>query len=159
MSLDNNPLITQICLQDVDELVENFCFPWDTLEKTEAKWKRYFEEYQTEIRTIAVAKSRNKIVGYGSLLYTSEYPLFADVPEINDVWIHEKHRGVGLGTALIQWFEALAKDKAIKRLVLELDFMLITVQLKNSMLNLDMFLMGMASHINAKKPRLELHIH
>lgn len=35
----NKALITQICLQDVDELVENFCVPWDTQEKTEAKYK------------------------------------------------------------------------------------------------------------------------
>lgn len=116
MSLDNNPLITQICLQDVDELVENFCFPWDTPEKTEAKWKLYFEEHQKEIRTVAIIKLNDEIVGYGSLLYKSEYPLFADVPEINDVWIHEKNRGAGLGSALIQWFEALAKDKGYKEI-------------------------------------------
>jgi GNAT superfamily N-acetyltransferase len=116
MSLDNNPLITQVCFQDVDELVENFCFPWDTPEKTEAKWKRYFEEHQKEIRTVAVVKSSNEIVGYGSLLYKSEYPLFAEVPEINDVWIHENHRGAGLGTALIQWLEVLAKNKGYKEI-------------------------------------------
>ena len=46
MNTENNALITQICIQDVDELVENFCFPWDTQEKTQAKWKRYFEEHQ-----------------------------------------------------------------------------------------------------------------
>lgn len=116
MNTKSNALITQICLQDVDELVENFCFPWDTQEKTEAKWKRYFEEHQNELRTVAVIKSRNEIVGYGSLLYKSEYPLFEGVPEINDVWIHEKHRRAGLGTALIQWFEALAKDKGYKEI-------------------------------------------
>ncbi|MGA8165582.1 MAG: GNAT family N-acetyltransferase [Waddliaceae bacterium] len=114
MSASNDVSITQICFQDIDGLVENFCFPWDTPEKTQEKWKQYFEEHQKKIRTVAVAKLYDEIVGYGSLLYTSEYPLFADVPEISDVWIHEKHRGMGLGTAVIQWFEALAKERGYK---------------------------------------------
>jgi len=68
------------------------------------------------IRTAAIIKHNDEIVGYGSLLYISEYPLFEGAPEINDVWIHENHLGVGLGTSLIQWFEVLAKDKGYKEI-------------------------------------------
>lgn len=116
MSRRNNTLITQICFQDLEVLVADFCFPWDTQDKTEVKWKRYFEEHQNNLRTVAVLKVGDEILGYGNLIYKSEYPFFDDVPEISDLWIQEKHRGVGFGTALIRWFEALARDKGYKEI-------------------------------------------
>ncbi|MFZ0565005.1 MAG: GNAT family N-acetyltransferase, partial [Chlamydiales bacterium] len=103
-----------ICFEDVDDLVQKFCFPWDSSEKTREKWERYIDEHQKKIRTVAIAKCNGEIIGYGSLLLESEYPLFLDVPEINDVWIHENHRGMGYGTALIKWLEALAKEQGYK---------------------------------------------
>jgi GNAT superfamily N-acetyltransferase len=40
-----------------------------------------------------------------------ESPRFreAGIPEINDLWIHEKNRGQGLGTMLIKHLEELAR--------------------------------------------------
>jgi GNAT superfamily N-acetyltransferase len=101
--------ITQICYQDIEDLVKNFTFPWDTPEKTREKWGQYFDGHQKKSRTVAIVKFHNKIAGYGSLIYQSECPFFVNIPEIGDVWIDESHRGMGCGTALIQWLEAHAK--------------------------------------------------
>lgn len=109
-------MITLLSETDIDELVENYCFPWNSQEKTTHKWTRYLEEQQKKIRTVAIIKHSNKIVGYGSLLYTSEYPFFINVPEISDVWIHENHRGKGFGTKLIQWLETLATTLDFKEI-------------------------------------------
>lgn len=54
-----------------------------------------------------------KILGYGSLLRKPECPFFAkkNIPEINAIWVGEAHRKQGIGTALIQWIENLAKEE------------------------------------------------
>lgn len=112
MSLNkkNKIVISTICSEDINVLVENFSFPWDALKTTREKWKKYFNEHQKKIRTVAIVKNENTILGYGSLLFKSEYSLFSDIPEINDVWIHENCRKMGYGTKLIKWLEALAKE-------------------------------------------------
>lgn len=106
--------VVHLSAEDLDTLIEEYSFPWEALEKTQEKWNRYYTEHQNEKRTVALLKANKKIVGYGSLLYTPECPFFSDTPEISDVWIHEKHRRVGLGSSLIHWFENLAKKKGYK---------------------------------------------
>jgi len=52
----NKISILPICAYDLDTLVENFCFPWDTPKKTREKWDTYFGEHKKNIRTVAVVK-------------------------------------------------------------------------------------------------------
>ena len=100
---------------DIEQLARDFCFPWSSIEATRVLWKKYYEEQQEKIRTVAVVEGNNEILGYGSLLRRSEYPLFANIPEINNVWIDDESRGLGWGTKLITYLEDLAHKEGYKQ--------------------------------------------
>ncbi|MBX9922881.1 MAG: GNAT family N-acetyltransferase [Rhabdochlamydiaceae bacterium] len=88
-------------------------FPWSTREETIAKWTGYFNEQQKGSRMACIAEQYGKIVGYGNLLPSSEYPHFKQngIPEINDVWVYEENRNKGIATALIAYLEQVAKQQ------------------------------------------------
>lgn len=116
---DRNKLILQILREeDLSEIINTFTFPWTSLQATKEKWERYFVEQQINIRTVCIAKIQNECVGYGSLLWVSEYRGFkdSDIPEINDVWISDAHRGKGFGTSLIQHLEDIVGQKNQKQI-------------------------------------------
>lgn len=98
--------------QDIEAL-GNLYFPWSTREETVAKWTRYWDEQQKAARLVCIIEQEGKIVGYGSLLPSSEYPPFRKnkIPEIHDVWIYEKDRKKGIATLLIAHLEQLAKQE------------------------------------------------
>ncbi len=98
--------------QDIPILGDLY-FPWSTREETVTKWTRYLHEQQTGSRMACIVEQHGKIVGYGNLLPSSEYPHFKKnrTPEINDVWIYEESRKKGIATALIAHLEQLAKQK------------------------------------------------
>lgn len=96
---------------DITALVRDYSFPWSSPEEVNKRWQKYYHEQQNSIRTVAVLASKEEILGYGSLLFQSEYPHFSNTPEICDVWIHEKHRRCGLGRKLITWLEQLARKQ------------------------------------------------
>lgn len=98
---------------DLPNIIRRYTFPWSTPERTKLLWDTYYQEQEQGVRTLAVIEENHEILGYGSLLRKSEYPLFMEkgIPEINAVWIDEGHRQRGLGTALIQWLEELAKKE------------------------------------------------
>ncbi len=106
--------IRQMKADDLDPLVTNFCFPWTSPEATQELWRRYYEEQQKGIRTVAIVQKENQLVGYGSLLRRSEYPHFSHIPEINAVWINQAHRRTGLGKKLIAHLESLARKEGYK---------------------------------------------
>lgn len=103
-------LIRPLINEDIHKIVTRYSFPWSTPEKTQTLWDSYYDEHQKAIRTVAVIEKNHEILGYGSLLRKSECPFFAKktIPEINAIWIDEKHRRQGLATALIKWLEKLA---------------------------------------------------
>ncbi len=107
----NDVLLRPMCIADIKTLVSDFCFPWSTAEEIEKRWQKYYVEQQNSIRTVAVLTREDEILGYGSLLLRSEYPHFSNLPEICDLWIHEKHRRRGLGKKLIRWLELLAQKQ------------------------------------------------
>ncbi len=109
-------LIRSMCAADTDTIAKNFCPPWSTMQETTEKWTKYYREHQENTRTVAVVEHGNEILGYGSLLLKSKYSHFSNIPEINDVWIDEKHRGKGLGRQLIAWLEELAKEKGYHKI-------------------------------------------
>lgn len=91
--------------------MRDYSFPWSTPKEITERWQKYYDEQQNSIRTVAVLVKENQILGYGSLLLQSEYPHFANIPEICDVWIHDEHRRRGLGKKLITWLEQLAQKQ------------------------------------------------
>lgn len=108
---NRNNLVFQILQEkDIPEIVDTFNFPWTSLQATKEKWERYYVEQQRNVRTVCIAKIQEECVGYGSLLWVSEYPDFRDnnIPEINDVWISAEYRGNGYGMRLIQHLEIIA---------------------------------------------------
>lgn len=110
--------IRRINLSDVANIIKHFTFPWSTPEKTNSIWNAYLHEHKEGIRTIAVIECNGKILGYGSLLRKSQYPLFAssNIPEVNAIWIDQNHRRKGLGTALIRWIERLAFEEGYQQI-------------------------------------------
>lgn len=104
--------------EDLSNIIKTFNFPWTTFEATKKKWERYFAEQQKNIRIVCIVKIRDEYVGYGSLLWVSEYAGFrdSDIPEINDVWILTEHRGHGFGTELIQYLENYAQQENYKKI-------------------------------------------
>ncbi len=104
-------IIRPMCLSDVKTVVRDYCFPWSTPDVVTSRWQKYYDEQQNNIRIVAVLVRNEEILGYGSLLLQSEYPHFSNIPEICDVWIHEKHRRCGLGKKLIAWLEQLARKQ------------------------------------------------
>jgi GNAT superfamily N-acetyltransferase len=81
---------------------------WNT---RSGKWNRYWIEHQDGARIVLLADLEGQIVGYGSLVWVSQYPCFrgAGIPEIQDLVVAEKHRGAGLGTRLIHALESRAR--------------------------------------------------
>lgn len=109
-NLDN---IVTLRNEDLEELVNTFCFPWTTPEATKSKWENYIAEQKSGKRTVCLVKADNRIVGYGSLLRHSEYPEFleANIPEIHDVWVSKECRGQGLGKKIIIHLEKIAQNE------------------------------------------------
>lgn len=99
--------------EDLNDLIRTFCFPWTSPEATKAKWNSYLAEQKAGSRIVCLAKYQDSLVGYGSLLKNSEYLNFqaCKIPEIQDVWISEGHRGRGFGKQLICHLEWLAQKE------------------------------------------------
>lgn len=106
-------VITVLEKKDIDSLVNQFCFPWSSVEATLEKWTRYLSENQQGIRTVYLLHKNGIIIGYANLLYISEYPNFsrAGIPEINDLWIAESWHNKGFGKKLIIHLENIARKK------------------------------------------------
>ncbi len=104
--------------KDIEKIVERYSFPWSTPEKTKALWDTYYREQMNNVRTVAIIEENSEILGYGSLLKKPENPFFEEknIPEINNIWIDEKHRRKGLGTTLIKWLEELAYQEGYKNI-------------------------------------------
>ena len=111
-----NAKLRPVCDMDAETIAVHYCPPWSTPTEIREKWNRCHQEHQSGIRVVAVLEMDQEILGYGSLLLKSEYPHFLNIPEINDVWIYEKHRGHGLGTLLITWLEDVARKKGYKEI-------------------------------------------
>ena len=103
--------IRPLLQQDI-QILGNLYFPWSTRQKTIEKWTCYLEEQKTGNRLSCIVEYQDKIMGYGHLLFLSEYPHFRsqNIPEINDVWIYEPYRKQGLSTLLISHLEQKAKE-------------------------------------------------
>lgn len=119
MSAQHNKIaLREMMASDIEALVERFCFPWTTKEQTIEKWTRYLREHQKEKRTVYLIENEEQIIGYASLLYSSNYAHFkdSDIPEIHDVWILENFRKLGFASMLIRHIEKMAQEKGYKQI-------------------------------------------
>jgi GNAT superfamily N-acetyltransferase len=79
-------------------------------------WPRYLAEHQRGERMTLVVPEGEGIVGYGSLVWRSQYPPFAaaGIPEIQDMVVAQSHRGRGHASAMIAGFESRARAAGYK---------------------------------------------
>lgn len=100
-------LIRRMIEADIDRIVATFSV-WN---KFRPQYERYFEEQQQGERIVLVALVGDAVVGYVTLVWQSGYPPFrqAGIPEIVDLNVITEFQQQGIGTALIQTCEQLAR--------------------------------------------------
>jgi GNAT superfamily N-acetyltransferase len=100
-----NYTIRRMTRSDIDAIAETFA-PWN---KKREQYERYFEENQRGERVTLVAVVGDRVVGYGKVLWESDYEPFRsdDIPEINDLNVIEEHQNQGIGRALIREAERI----------------------------------------------------
>jgi RimJ/RimL family protein N-acetyltransferase len=115
-NMSDNVIIRNLCAEDIERLAHTFMAPWSDFETTRKLWQKNFEEQKAGIRTACLLEKGDSLLGYGSLLRSSEYSYFRDnqIPEINAIWIGEASRRQGLGRRLIEHLEALARQEGYK---------------------------------------------
>jgi ribosomal protein S18 acetylase RimI-like enzyme len=120
MNHKNHSIVTIQILQekDIDLLVQKFSFAWTTPQITLQKWQQYYKDQESGNRTAFIIEKENSIIGYASLLSTSQYPFFLDnqITEINDIWIKKEKRGQGFGSTLIKYLEKMAQEEGFKKI-------------------------------------------
>lgn len=69
-------------------------------------------------QTLVELVLEGEAVGRGTLKWQSAYGPFreAGIPEINDLWVRQEHRGFGLGTRIIAHIEDLARAAGASRI-------------------------------------------
>ena len=77
---------------------------------------RYWRENAGGARLTLVAKADTRVVGYGNLVWLSDYPPFREerVPEIVDLNVVTPLRGRGVGTKLVSRAERIARERGYK---------------------------------------------
>lgn len=94
-----------------DEIVSAFkVIGWN---KPKSIYETYFKEQSDNIRSVIVAKENEKFCGYVTIKWKSDYASFAqqNIPEISDLNILPIYRKHGIGTALINACETMAKER------------------------------------------------
>ncbi|MFE0756500.1 GNAT family N-acetyltransferase [Inquilinus sp. NPDC058860] len=83
-----------------------------------ALWAGYLADQAAGRRTVRLAWNGDWPVGYGTLVWESDYPPFraGAVPEINNLVVAASARGRGIGSALIRAFEDLARQAGRERI-------------------------------------------
>lgn len=76
-----------------------------------AAWMNILSQHTAGTRLVLVASEAGAPVGYGSLLWRSGYPPFADtrIPELHDLATAKSHRHRGVATTLIASLETSAR--------------------------------------------------
>lgn len=97
--------------EEIEKIARYYTFPWASFDETLKLWNKWFKEQLEGIRTVCLLENHNGVMGYGSLLRTSECPFFVEkeIPEINAIWIDEPCRKLGLATQLIDHIEKMAR--------------------------------------------------
>jgi GrpB-like predicted nucleotidyltransferase (UPF0157 family)/GNAT superfamily N-acetyltransferase len=101
--------IAEMTEPDVARIVRTFA-RWD---KTVQQYEGYFAEQQRGERDVFVAELAGAVVGYATLLMSSEYQPFREqrIPEIADLNVINEHQRGGIGSALIYAAERYARER------------------------------------------------
>ena len=105
-------IIKKMVQSDVKALIHTFATPL-TWWGTRRQYQRYWQEQQANQRVMLIAWRENQIVGYVNVLFPAQYLGFqkAEIPEINDLVVPTKYQKQGIGTALMDEAEQLAKEQ------------------------------------------------
>jgi GNAT superfamily N-acetyltransferase len=79
-------------------------------------WSGYLADQQNERRTVMLAFSDHRVVGYGTLVWEPNYQPFRSngTPEINNLVVAPHARRHGIASAMIRAFEHSAKEAGRK---------------------------------------------
>jgi len=82
------------------------------------KWEQRLAEHQYRRRIALLAVRDAGIIGYGSLLWSSQHAPFRQegIPEIQDLVVARDHRQQGIATRLISELEGLARNSGRKQI-------------------------------------------
>ncbi len=100
--------IRQMQPGDAERIIETFAV-WH---KTREQYQRYFAEQQQNQRSVLIAVSGEKVVGYVTIVWSSGYAEFRsqDIPEIVDLNVIGEYQRQGVGTRLIGAAEQIARQ-------------------------------------------------
>jgi GNAT superfamily N-acetyltransferase len=96
---------------DLDEIVLAFkLIGWN---KPRSIYEAYYKEQAEGIRSVIVAKDNGKFCAYATIRWKPDYDSFAqkNIPEISDLNVLPAHRKHGIGSALINACETMAKER------------------------------------------------
>ena len=84
--------------------------PW--WRRDELYWMKCLEEQGLGHRTAIIAADESGVIGYAYLNWHSQYPRFRTrkIPEISDLRVADRHRRLGVATAMIAHFEGVARQ-------------------------------------------------
>jgi GNAT superfamily N-acetyltransferase len=82
------------------------------------KWSQRLAEQQDGRRCVLLAVEQSRCLGYGSLVWSSQYGPFREhgIPEIQDLVVSESWRGQGIATRLIAALEDRARLRRYKQI-------------------------------------------
>lgn len=96
---------------DLDEIVFEFKnIGWH---KPKTIYEKYLEEQDSQLRTVFVAKLRDKFCGYVTIKWQSSYPAFLQmgIPEISDLNVLPFYQNKGIGAKLIKSCESFVRER------------------------------------------------
>ena len=84
--------------------------PW--WRSDELYWMKCLAEQGLGHRTAIIAADESGVIGYAYLNWHSQYPRFRtrQIPEISDLRVADRHRRLGVATAMIAHFEGVARQ-------------------------------------------------
>ncbi|MCL4490150.1 MAG: GNAT family N-acetyltransferase [Chloroflexi bacterium] len=99
---------------DAEGIAETFAV-WH---KPREQYEKYFAEQQQDRRVVVLAVSRERVVGYVTVVWDSDYAEFRrqGIPEIVDLNVIDEHQGRGIGRRLIGAAEQIARRRQKTRI-------------------------------------------
>jgi len=109
-----NIVVRSISVGDIQTLYEEFCVVQGWKSKSTELFARYLEEQDAGLRRVLVAEVDGKVAGYVTLLPGDTEGPFANmgVPTVSDFNVLKRHQRQGVGAALMDAVEGIAKESS-----------------------------------------------
>lgn len=96
---------------------------WPTLQLNEEQTKRVFKRcLESDNDCLLCAEQEGKVVGFGGMVIKNSFWQQSFVAYITTLIVDEKHRGLGIGKALIDLLTERAKQAGCRRIELDSGF-------------------------------------